>query len=65
MGNSSKRTSSEGKVSWQNYGQNSQGENITTQMNVKDTSTGDHTWYKPLTGEQGVAVGTERQRDWR
>lgn len=62
---SSDRTVANGHVSWQNQETNHNGEIVTTQMNVKDIETGDHKFYDRLTGEQGVAFGKERLRDWK
>ena len=63
---SSDRIVKNGSVSWNNYEGNKGSHNIqATQMNVKDISTGDHKWYNTQSGKSGVALGTERERDWK
>lgn len=55
---SSKRVSKDGKVSWNNHEGTKQSHEVNvTQMNVKDTKTGDHTFYNPKSGKMGVALG--------
>lgn len=55
---SSDRIVKEGKVSWNNYpGTKESRDIVATQMNVKDTETGDHTFYSPSSGRSGVAGG--------
>lgn len=62
MSTSSKRVSSEGKVSWNNYEGTKESHDIqATQMNVKEN--GDHYFYNTQTGVQGTALaGAERTR---
>ena len=55
---SSDRTVSEGRVSWSTFQGTKQSHDIAaTQMNYKDTKTGDHTFYSPASGRMGVAGG--------
>ena len=60
MSTSSKRVSSEGKVSWNNYEGTKESHDVqATQMNVKEN--GDHYFYNTRTGVSGAALaGAER-----
>lgn len=62
MSTSSKRVSSDGKVSWNNYEGSKESHDVqATQMNVKEN--GDHYFYNTQTGVQGVALsGYERSK---
>ncbi len=62
MSTSSKRVSSDGKVSWNNYEGSKKSHDVqATQMNVKEN--GDHYFYNTQTGVQGVALsGYERSK---
>ena len=61
---SSERVSKDGKVSWSNYDGTKQSHDVNaTQMNVKDTSTGDHTFYNPKSGRMGVALGDAERKN--
>lgn len=60
---SSSRISSGGKVSWNNYSGSKESHDVAvTQMNVKDTETGDHTFYSPASGRMGVAGGNRDKK---
>ncbi len=61
MSTSSKRVSSDGKVSWNNYDGSKQSHDIqATQLNMKEN--GDHYFYNTRTGVQGAALsGAERK----
>ena len=55
---SSKRTVEGGKVAWSSYDGTKNARDINvTQMNIKDTNTGDHIYYNPKQGRQGAALG--------
>lgn len=55
----------DGVVSWNNYQGSKESHDVeVTQMNMKDTDSGDHIYYNPKTGKEGAALGTERQKDW-
>lgn len=55
---SSSRTNVDGKISWNNYDGTKGSHDVNvTQMNVKDSKTGDHMFYNPKQGRQGVALG--------
>lgn len=55
---SSKRTIVDGKVGWNGYDGSKESHDINvTQMNIKDVNTGDHIYYNPKQGRQGVALG--------
>lgn len=57
-GTSSERVNQDGKVSWNNYdGTKSSHDIQATQMNSKDTTTNDHTFYNTKSGVMGVAGG--------
>lgn len=61
MSTSSKRVVSDGRVSWGNYNGTKDSHDVQVdQMNYKDTSTGDHTFYNPKSGAQGVAGGNRK-----
>ena len=55
---SSKRENKGGKISWNQYqGSKDSREIQVTQMNIKDTKTGDHYFYNTKQGRSGVALG--------
>lgn len=55
---SSERVVKDGKVLWGNIeGDKKSHEINVTQMNVKDTKTGDHIYYNTKSGKMGAALG--------
>jgi len=49
---------------WNNYSGTKDNHDVQAdKMNIKEGD-GTHTWYNPRTGEQGMALGDSRQRDW-
>ncbi len=61
---SSKRTNENGKVAWNTYDGTKKSRDINvTQMNIKNTKTGDHAYYNPKQGRQGVALGGAERKN--
>ena len=53
-----------GNTIWSNFSGTKESHDVQAdKMNVKRED-GTHDWYNPRTGEQGEALGSERQRDW-
>lgn len=60
---SSKRTNVDGKIGWNQYdGEKNCHDVNVTQMNIKDSKTGDHMYYNPKQGRQGVALGNAERK---
>ncbi len=60
---SSKRVVKDGKVYWNNVAGTKQSQDVNvTQMNVKDLKTGEHMFYNPKSGVQGVAGGNRDKK---